>query len=147
MRVYAQVMKNQKNQEKTSGVLDKSEMDDILKACSGRNGFFLLNLIGDTRMNGIELKKMLENMDEEELKSLFVARTWDIEDVDACADVLAEDYDIDSLTLDDKREILNDALEQAGDEDYERITEVMQDMIAYKCDEYEDGDEDGDDEE
>jgi len=85
-------------------------------------------------MNGIELKKLIEGMSEEQLKNMFIHGVWDVEDVDARIEVLKDDYNTDKLTVDDKRRILEDALAETTDTDTKLdVTEAIDYLIMDMC--------------
>ena len=80
-------------------------------------------------MNGLELKKKLESMTEEELKNIVVQALWDVEHVDTRLDVIKDDYDTSGITLDEKREILEKAMDEAGGDSALDIWEAIDGYI------------------
>lgn len=77
-------------------------------------------------MTGLECKRILDNMTEDELLNVEVPSYWTVAEVENMMDAMG--YDPDVLSIDEKREILHRMNDECPMDDSDNL-EYMQELI------------------
>ena len=84
-------------------------------------------------LNGLDIVSMLSKKSEEELKNIVLQAWWDVETVEQCMFDL--DIDKNEFTDEEKRDILNRAIDEWGDCSLQEINNAIYNAVDLLHDE------------